>query len=118
MFKMRKQTIVLILTLIGLCLLILLPRVIGLDQFVSVDEPDWLKYGANFYYALGQRNFASTIYFNHPAVTTMWIVTAAFLWYFRAYRGLGQGYFWDGFKFDNFLQEFHKQPLVLLECSR
>jgi hypothetical protein len=113
---MRKQTIVLILTLMGLCLLILLPRVIGLDQFVSVDEPDWLKYSGNFYYALRHFDFANTV--DGEDVVVMWIITAAMLWYFPAYRGLGQGYFNDGFKFDNFLLEYNKLSLELLKRSR
>jgi hypothetical protein len=64
-----------ILIILCLTVLILFPRLVGLDAFVSVDEPDWLKFGANFYHAIGTGDFGSTIYEYHPAVTTMWVVT-------------------------------------------
>ena len=79
--------------ILGLIALTLVPRLIGIDRFATVDEPYWLTAGSDFYYALGQREFAKTVYDYHPAVTTMWIVAAAMLIYFPQYRGLGQGYF-------------------------
>ena len=63
--------------LLGLSALTLIPRLIGIDRFATVDEPYWLTAGANFYYALGQRHFAATVYDYHPAVTTMWLIAAA-----------------------------------------
>ncbi len=94
-----------------------IPRMAGLGRFTSVDEPFWLRQSANFYYALGQRQFENTIYEYHPAVTTMWIVTAGLLVYFPEYRALGQGYLKPG-KFDLFLPEHGKDPLQLLTVSR
>lgn len=82
-----------------------------------MDEPFWLRQGANFYYALGQRAFANTIYEYHPAVTTMWVITLGMLVYFPEYRALGQGYLKPG-KFDLFLPEHGKDPLQLLVASR
>ena len=67
---MKKERRIEILIVICLSALILIPRLIGLDAFVSVDEPDWLKFGANFYHAIGTGNFASTVYDYHPGVTT------------------------------------------------
>jgi hypothetical protein len=90
-----------------------------LDSFVAIDEPAWLTRGANFSYALGQREFQNTIYEYHPAVTTMWYVAVATLLYFPEYRGLGQGYFdVDKEKFDPFLLAHGKSPIHLLYLSR
>jgi 4-amino-4-deoxy-L-arabinose transferase-like glycosyltransferase len=93
------------------------PRALDLGAFTSVDEPFWLRQGANFYYALGQREFQNTIYEYHPAVTTMWIVSAGMLLYFPEYRTLEQGYLKPG-KFDMFLPAHGKDPLQLLITSR
>jgi 4-amino-4-deoxy-L-arabinose transferase-like glycosyltransferase len=97
---------------------ILIPRLVGLDAFVSVDEPDWLKFGANFYHAVGTGDFASTVYDYHPGVTTMWVVTAAFLWTFRAYRAIAPEYFWKGPQFDAFLSANGHPALDLIWRAR
>jgi len=110
----RRKEIVLILLLIALSAL---PRLTGLGRFTSLDEPFWLRQGANFYYALGQRAFQNTSYEYHPAVTTMWAVTAGLLLYFPEYRSLGEGYLKPG-KFDVFLPAHEKDPLQLLIFSR
>ncbi len=110
----RWQDILLIVALLSLSAA---PRFAGLGSFTSVDEPFWLRQGANFYYALGQRQFANTIYEYHPAVTTMWVVAAGMLTYFPEYRALGQGYLKPG-KFDAFLPAHGKDPLQLLIVSR
>ena len=103
----------------GLAILILLPRLPGLKAFATADEPYWLSMGANFYYALGQREFANTIYEYQPAVTTMWLVTGALLLYYPQYRGLGQGYLeFEKGLLDPFLLEHGKDPLVLLALTR
>jgi len=91
---------------------------IGLDKFVTVDEPAWLVYSANFYYALGQKEFEKTVYEYQPAVTSMWITTAALVSYFPQYRGQGQGYFTKHWQFNQFLDSFDKHPLELLRRSR
>lgn len=93
------------------------PRLAGLGDWTSIDEPFWLRQGSNFYYALGQRDFQNTIYEYHPAVTTMWIVAAGMLAYFPQYRALGEGYLKPG-KFDLFLPAQGKDPLQLLIVSR
>lgn len=105
-------------TILILISAILLPRTIGLDRFVTVDEPIWLIGTANFYYALGQRDFVNTFVANHPAVPTMWIITAGFLMYFPEYRGLGQGYVWKYRDYDQIFAKFNKRPLELLKISR
>ncbi len=99
--------------------LIAVPRLVGIGTFATIDEPYWLTAGSDFYYALGQRAFANTFYDYHPAVTTMWIVTAAMLVYFPQYRGLGQGYF-DVYKdgLERFLLAHDHTPLGLLIAGR
>ncbi len=102
-----------------LLLITLLPRLVSLNSFVTTDEPFWLSVGANYYYAIGQRELENTVYEYHPAVTTMSLVTAAFLVDFPEYRGLSQGYFdVDKEKFDPFLIEHGHDPLYLLYLSR
>jgi hypothetical protein len=102
-----------------LLVILIAPRLASLDSFVTIDEPFWLSVGANYYYALGQRELENTVYEYHPAVTTMTFITAAFLVDFPDYRGLGQGYFdVDKEKFDPFLIEHGKDPMHLLYLSR
>src|SRR5689334_11425515 len=102
-----------------LILVALVPRLVSLNSFVTVDEPFWLSVGANYYYAIGQRELENTVYEYHPAVTTMSLITAAFLVDFPDYRGLGQGYFdVDKEKFDPFLIEHGHDPMQLLYLSR
>ncbi|MEW6404076.1 MAG: glycosyltransferase family 39 protein, partial [Chloroflexota bacterium] len=99
--------------------ILLIPRVAALDSFSTLDEPYWLSMGANFYYALGQREFENTVYEYQPAVTTMWIVTGAMLGYFPQYRGLGQGYLdMEKAQLDPFMLEYGKDPLALLSLAR
>ncbi len=108
-----------ILLYLGLALALLIPRLPGLDSFATGDEPYWLSMGANFYYALGQREFQNTIYEYQPAVTTMWEVTGAMLAYFPEYRGLGQGYLeFEKGVLDPFMLKHGKDPLILLRDAR
>ena len=99
--------------------LLIIPRLIAINQFATVDEPYWLTAGSDFYFALGQRAFANTVYDYHPAVTTMWIIALGMLIYFPQYRGLGQGYF-DVYKdsLERFLLSHGHTPLGLLTVSR
>jgi len=102
-----------------LIVVLLAPRIAALDSFSTLDEPYWLSMGANFYYALGQREFQNTIYEYQPAVTTMGIVTAAMLAYFPEYRGFGQGYLdMEKALLDPFMLEHGKDPLELLRLAR
>jgi hypothetical protein len=104
---------------IALIVAILVPRLPSLGAFATLDEPYWLSMGANFYYALGQREFQNTVYEYQPAVTTMWIVAAAMLVYFPEYRGMGQGYLdYNKGWLDPFMIEHGKDPLVLLYDAR
>ena len=103
----------------ALIILFLAPRIPKIDSFVTLDEPSWLSQGANFYYALGQREFQNTVYEYQPAVTTMWIISAAMLIYFPEYRGFGQGYLsYEKGHLDPFMYEHGVDPLALLAYSR
>jgi hypothetical protein len=102
-----------------LIVLIVPARVAGVDQFATVDEPWWVISGSNFYYAITHREFANTSYDYHPAVTTMWVVTAGMVSYFPEYRIFNQKYF-DVRKpqFENFMREKGKDSLPLVRNSR
>ncbi len=114
-----KSRLVQIIFILILGALLVIPRVIAIDRFATVDEPYWLTAGSDFYFALGQRAFANTVYDYHPAVTTMWIIALGMLIYFPQYRGFGQGYF-DVYKdsLERFLLAHNHTPLGLLTVSR
>lgn len=98
--------------------MIFIPRSTDLDRYVTIDEPAWLVYAGNFYFALGQRDWAGTYQREHPAVTLSWIGTAGFLIEFPEYRGFGQGQF-DSFKKASlFYREKGVQPIELIATSR
>jgi hypothetical protein len=119
MFNMNRRKHLEILTYFILLIVFLAPRMAELDSFATLDEPYWLSMGANFYYALGQREFQNTVYEYQPAVTTMWIVTLAMVHYFPEYRGLGQGYLeFEKGALDPFLLDHGKDPLILLQEAR
>jgi len=108
-----------ILICLGLILLIVPPFFIGIDKFVSTDEPTWLRNGGNFYYALGQRDFQETysgIYI-HPGITTDEIVASVFLVVFPEYRGIGT-YFPGDAEQEKFLLQHGIHPLNILAYAR
>src|SRR5258708_7825180 len=52
----------------------LLPRVLGLADFFTIDEADhWILRVRLFSEALGRHNWAGTNLTGHPGVTTMWL---------------------------------------------
>ncbi|MCQ3937550.1 MAG: hypothetical protein DPW18_10960 [Chloroflexi bacterium] len=102
-----------------LIIVFLAPRLPEIGSFVTLDEPQWLSMGANYYYALGQREFEKTVYEYQPAVTTMSIIAFAMFLYFPEYRGLGQGYLdYEKGLLDPFMYERGYDPLALLIYSR
>ncbi len=101
-----------------MAIVIWLPRAFQLDQFVTTDEVAWLPRSANFYYALGQRDFAATQMNEAPGITLLWTETAAYLIHFPQYRGFGQGLL-DKYKFyEQILAANGVQPLEILTTSR
>ena len=98
---------------------ILLPRAFGLDRFVTADEPTWMVSTANFYYALGQRDFQNTYQLEHPGVTLMWAGTAGFLWQFPGYRGIGLDEPIDVYTYeDTLLENGYDGPEKILAAGR
>jgi len=107
-----------ILLFVILAALIWLPRGMSLDRFVTSDEVPWLWRSANFYYALGQRDFAATYLNRSPGVITMWVETAAMLLEFPEYRGFGQGNFDKYTQYESFLISNSVDPHDILVTSR
>lgn len=98
-------------------LAVLLPRLFELDRFVTVDEPEWLFQSGNFYYALGQRDYAQTYRREHPGVVTLWAGAAGYHWLAPQYRGLGQGYVPTS-QAEEFQRAQGLDPLQLLQAGR
>lgn len=65
------------LLLVGMFLLIWLPRGLALDRYVTDDEHKWLTRGANFLAALADGDWGATFQREHPGVTVMWAGAAA-----------------------------------------
>ena len=99
-------------------LLVFLVRIPGLTSFSTVDEPDYIKYGGNFYYSLGQRDFERTNQTYQPAVTTLYASALAFHYVFPEYRGFSPAYFDHTDQQTNFLEEKGVEPLTLLLTAR
>jgi len=106
--------------LLLLILIIWLPRGFELDRYVTTDEVAWLVRSANFYYALGQGDYAATYIKEHPGVVTMWAGTAAYMLDFPDYRGFGQGYFEADkyWMFEDFITSHGVDPHDLLVTTR
>ena len=86
-------------TLLVLLLLFLAawgPRVLGLDAFVTADEPGWLFRSANFYQAIAHRDLANTMQLEHPGVTVTWAGTLAFLQRLPGYAVRNPGQLTEG----------------------
>ncbi len=108
-----------LLIILVLVIIILVPRLIGLDKFVTVDEPSWVGYGANFYYALGQRELHKIENNYTPGVTTMELGAACVHLLFPEYRGFGQGYLWkDDLGVAEIMRENGQQPMEILIAGR
>ncbi|RME12566.1 MAG: hypothetical protein D6802_03850, partial [Ardenticatenia bacterium] len=104
---------------LALCVLILLPRLPRLGQFVTPDERKWLARSANFYYAITHADFAQTFQREHPGVTVMWAGTLGFLTRYPAYAHDAPGYFgWKYEEIEPFLREQGYQPLDMLVAGR
>jgi 4-amino-4-deoxy-L-arabinose transferase-like glycosyltransferase len=67
-----------------------LPRVIGLNIFITFDEPKWLGiYTINFLLALMRGEFAATYQRFHPGVTTMWFASGGLVAQYLLEKALG-----------------------------
>ncbi len=115
----RRRVLIMLVGIILILMAIVLPRIIALDRFVTPDEHKWLSRSANFYYALGQRDYASTFQKGHPGVTTMWAGVAGFLTRYPEYRGSGMGQVIRTRKLDRYLRKVTQiLPLEILVASR
>jgi len=106
-------------TILVLVMAILIPRLIGLDTFVTVDEPSWVGYGANTYYALGQRDIRAIVTKYSPGITTIWAGAASVHLLFPEYRGFGQGYLWDDdLGVADIMSKHGQSPMEILVAGR
>jgi hypothetical protein len=55
-----------------LFLLALVPRAVGLNVFLTTDEPIWIRQSLNFFTGLLERDYTKTFHYAQPGVTTMW----------------------------------------------
>lgn len=108
------------LLILALFLAAWLPRVIGLDQFVTPDERKWLARSGNFYYAITHGDLAQTFQREHPGVTIMWAGTLGFVQRFPAYAQQAPGPFtWERENIEAWLlAETPHTPLEMLAAGR
>ena len=97
-----------------------LPRVIALDNFVTIDERKWLTRSANFSYALAEGDLAATFQREHPGVTVMWAGAIGLFSRFPEYVQQAPGYFgWDREEIEAWLTTSTTHtPLELLAAGR
>ena len=92
---------------VALLALALVPRILGLGTFLTVDEPNWFIRSARFAQALTLGDWAGTSQTNHPGVTTMWSGTMGLLAYhFPLGRGL------EGETFSSLLSRVGEQSFL------
>jgi hypothetical protein len=115
-----KQRLATSLVLLGLFLAAWLPRMAGLDGFVTIDERKWLARSANFYAALSEADWHNTFQREHPGVTIMWAGTLAFLQHYPTYPQEAPGQFtWEREHFEAWLTTHTDYtPLELLAAGR
>ena len=95
-----------------------MPRVQGLDRFVTPDEPTWLYRSANFYRAISRGDFAGTFQREHPGVTVMWAGALAFLQKLPHYAEEGPLQLGEG-ELEPWLRDHSTvEPLQLLVAAR
>jgi 4-amino-4-deoxy-L-arabinose transferase-like glycosyltransferase len=75
-----------VVTSLGLFLLALLPRAIGLGVFVTADEAKWVYRSAQFLGALLRGDLAGTVVNLTPAVTTTWLGSLGLAVYYGLHR--------------------------------
>ena len=68
-----------LLVALGLFLLALGPRALGLGVFITADERRWIERSVQFFSALSVGDFADTFQTGHPGVTTKWTGTVGLL---------------------------------------
>ncbi len=116
---MKRPTIS-ILGGILLFVLIVLPRIPGVDLAVSPDEPKWLARSANFYRALATQDWAGTFQVEHPGVTVMYAGMTSFLVQYPELAATAPAPFaWDSREIEDWLAAHTTvTPLALLVGGR
>jgi 4-amino-4-deoxy-L-arabinose transferase-like glycosyltransferase len=97
---------------------ILAPRLIGIKKFTTGDEPAWLIFSSNFLHAIDKGQFERTVYEYHPAVTTMWVISAGILSYFPEYIQVRHGYIEKFWELDDLYARYGKVLSTVLYRSR
>jgi hypothetical protein len=115
-FSHRRWLQALLLFLLALALL--LPRLLQLSRYVTVDEPLWLIRSANFYQALAAGDWQDTFQREHPGVTIMWAGTLGFLLRFPEYARLAETQLVNPQALDEFLGLHQHTSLGLLVAGR
>lgn len=97
-----------------------LPRVLGLDVFVTIDERKWLARSANFYQAVTHQDWAHTFQRGHPGVTIMWAGMLGLVQHYPSYSQEAPGQFtWEREHFEAWLKANSRfTPLALLAAGR
>lgn len=115
-----RRGVALPLILLILFLTAWLPRVVGLDVFVTPDERKWLARSANFYEAASHQRWENTFQREHPGVTVMWAGTLGFLQRFPAYAQESPGQFtWELEHIERWLLENTSHtPIEMLAAGR
>ena len=114
----QKRNWQLPLSFLALAIVYLSVRLPQLDQFVTVDEPDWLRNSGNFYYALEEREFEHTLQLHHPGVTVTWVGAMGYWLTYPAYRVEVREYFDGNVQHNRFLNDQGHAPIEILEAAR
>ncbi len=115
---MSRKVLYSILIFVTLAAAILAPRLVGIEKFTTGDEPAWLIFSHNFLHAIDKGQFDQTAYEYHPAITTMWVITAGILSYFPGYIHIKHGYIEKFWVLDNIYAAYKKSLSVVLYRSR
>ncbi len=75
-----KKRIMQYLGILGFIAVVFLPRLVGLGNVLTIDEPLWLSRGQTFINALSVGNFEKTLVAGQPGITTAWLAGLAAPW--------------------------------------
>ena len=60
---------------VGIFVLALVPRLVGLEQHLTADDQDWVRRAVRFGQAVEQRNLRGTFQSGHPGVPVLWLAS-------------------------------------------
>ena len=115
---MQRKIILTVASVVLLFTALLAPRLVGITKFTTGDEPAWLIFSHNYLHAFSKGQFERTSYEYHPAVTTMWIITAGILSYFPGYIHIRHGYIEKFWTLDEIYAKYKKTLSTVLYRSR